>query len=214
MDLIICWPIGFDYPLWRKFIREQRKRFHRVIVIWTNNHNGKDLRTKVEEEMAKDDIAFMVAPPHNGDQDWRNTAVRHALGYSSSDWIWFTEQDFFVEDGFWDFIKKAIQEKCQLIYADDNGRMHPCSIFIQRSVLDLTSKDFSANPQEWDHFGKIQKDLEERPEPFLAKIIPGHLYYHMAGLTHNLRLKQDKKSIHYKPDEFKAYLEKINESTR
>jgi hypothetical protein len=208
LDLIISWPIGFDYPLWRKFVRKERSRFKRVIVVWTNNHNGLDLHAQIEEKMKKDDISFMQAPQHSGDQDWRNVAVNHALGYSQSDWVWFTEQDFLPKEGFWEEVEERMLE-VDIVSAYDQLRMHPCCIFIKRSVLEKTSKDFSADPDaKWDHFGQLQLELMNWEPPLVAYKISDSHYYHMAGLTHNMWLHQNGHLIGYHPEEFRSYLKK------
>lgn len=211
IDLIVAWPIGFDYPLFRQFIREDRKRFHRVIIVWTDNHNGLDLQKNIEQVMAKDDIAFLQAPSRDGDEDWRDVAMKKALSYSQSQWVFFTEQDFFIKEGFWEFVEKA-RDTSDIIYVDDNFRMHPCCIFIKRAVLERTSLDFSANPQDWDHFGKIQIDIFNFQDPITGSRIPPELYHHMNGLTHNLFLTQRKQKVNYKPEEFKAYLKDCKEA--
>lgn len=212
IDLVCAWPIGFDYPLFRQFIRENRYRFHRVVIVWTDNHNGLDLQKNIEQVMAKDDIAFLQAPSRDGDQDWRDVAMKKALSYSQSQWIFFTEQDFFPKEGFWDFIDTAMRAT-DMVYVNDNGRIHPCCFFIKRKVLELTSMNFGAKPEDWgDHFGLIQKELEEMKDAFLARSIPNELYYHMNGLTHNLFLTQRKQKVNYKPEEFKAYLKDCKEA--
>lgn len=213
IDLVCAWPVGFDYPLFREFIRNERTRFHRVVIVWTDNHNGLDLHTKIEEAMARDDIAFLTALSRDGDQDWRDVAMKKALSYSRSEWVWFTEQDFTPEEGFWNFVNMAIINGSDLVYVLDQVRIHPCCLFIKRAVLDKTSLDFSANPSVWgDHFGKIQKDLQDSPTPYLTRSIPNNLYQHMNGLTHNLFLTQRNQEVHYKPEEFKAYLDKCKEA--
>lgn len=209
IDLVVVWPQDFDYPLFRKLIRENREHFHRVIVVWSNMNTGRDVRKEVQEIMAKDDIAFMQAPQHTGEQDWRNVAINHALGYSSSEWLWFTEQDFSFYEPFWEVVTEYLK-KSDLVGITDSGRIHPACLFIKRSVLNKTSLDFSADPgAEYDHFGKIQKELMNWKEPLVFSEIPRDLYHHMNGLTHNLYLKHARKKVTYKPKEFKKYLKEV-----
>lgn len=211
IDLICAWPIGFDYPLYRKFIRENRQRFHRVVIVWTNNHNGLDLHQKIEEAMKTDDIAFIVTPTHTGDQDWRDVAMKKALEYSRSPWIWFTEQDFTPQEGFWEIVDEFMP-KVDLITINDNGRMHPASLFIKRKVLDQTDKDFSPVIDISDHFSRLQDQLMNWDPPLVAYTIAPQYYHHMNGLTHNLYLKQVGKHVTYKPEEFEEYLKKCEEA--
>lgn len=212
IDLVCAWPVGFDYPLFRQFIRENRTRFHRVVIVWTDNHNGLDLHSKIEEAMAKDDIAFLTAVSRDGDQDWRDVAMKKALSYSQSPWVFFTEQDFFPKEGFWDVVENQIMAGPDIIAIDTGKRMHPACIFIKRGVLNTTSLDFAANPPEYDHFGKIQKDLWDQNPPILVYTIPDKYYYHMNGLTHNLFLTQRDQKVNYKPEEFERYLKASKEA--
>lgn len=212
-DLIITWPDTIEFPLFSKFLNEDRDRFEKVIISFTETNWGGEV---VDQIMRSIDNAIFLPPvPAVSGEDWRNNAVNRALKHSFSPWVWFTEQDFFPHgEAFWT-VTADLMKYADAIGIKDSNRLHPCSLFIKRSMLDKTSKDFSAKPDEgYDHFGKIYQDLKE----LKAKIAypRPELYHHMSGLTHNLFLVKQGKQAIYKPEEFNEYLEKIKayESTQ
>ena len=204
-DIIITWPRNCDYPLWRQMIRDHRSKFNEVIVVFMETNVGEDYRQFIKDAMFADHVLFVQSPPLNyGTEDWRNVSVNAGLLHSlHSEWIWFTEQDFFFKDidSIWDIL--TIDDP-DYIGVEDGQRLHPCCLFIKRSVLAKTSKNFSANPPEYDHFGKIQKDLELLTKKHII-LLPGE-YNHMAGLSHNMRLITDGQKPNHRVEEFNKYL--------
>ena len=99
MDVIVCWPRFADYPRWRQFIRDERRRFGRVFVVFTE-HDGPDRSGWVRANFPE---ATCIDSPARGDRDWRDVAVNAALDLSEADRVWFTEQDFEITDPavFW-----------------------------------------------------------------------------------------------------------------
>lgn len=179
VDLIEVWPQHLDYPLHRQFIRDNRQRFAKVIIAFTDMQvNLPDQRKFIKEVMAEDDITFIDSDLVKADQDWRNMAVNTALRYSDAEWVFFTEQDFYSKEGFWEEVyDKASKFPLSAIGAVIGGRLHPCCIFIPRVTLETTSKNFGIVKDKLDHFGIIQQQLSSFIE------IDNNLYYHRAGLT-------------------------------
>lgn len=210
-DLIISWPTHTDYPLFRKFIYENRDRFSRVIVIWTDMQTGlEDYRHFITEIMAKDRINFIDNDPVAGDQDWRNIAVNKAVNFSNNEWIWFTEQDFFPTEIFWRVVDQ-LKDIYDVFGAVAGLRLHPCSIFIKRKLLDQTSKNFGVITDTLDHFGVLQQELENQQVPI--GIIPDNTYYHMNGLSQNMYFLQIGEEPNYNKEEFEEYCKKCLELT-
>lgn len=206
-DIIVSWPKNCDYPLWRQFIRKNRDRFNLVIIVFTETHQDPDYREFVKQAMRQDYVLFIDNPPIQAGQDWRDVAVKQALIHSfNSEWVWFTEQDFYItNESFWDKVAEASDvHKVPVIGTMDNGRLHPCCLFLRRDLLNALKKDFGAKPPEYDHFGFIQKQLEERLETVYA--LPENTYLHMNGLSHNWRLMAEGGKPNYRPEQFNLWL--------
>ena len=154
--------------------------------------------------MQKNWVLFSDNPPvHNN--DWRNVAINHALLQSyNAEWIWFTEQDFIIKDStyFWGTVYMADDNGAEFIAVKESDRIHPCCMFIKRSLLARTSREFSANPPLYDHFGKLTQEVEKLG-PKAHFIDKG--WQHMAGLSHNLRLVEEGGLPNYKPLEFDTF---------
>ncbi len=205
IDIIVTWPKNNDYPLWRYFIRANRPRFNKVIVCFMESNSGESYREFVMQEMAQDNITFLESPTIGPDQDWRDVAVNYSLQYSDGDWVWFTEQDFFTLTRFWNIVNVTIEaELNESIGVLDGPRLHPCCLFIKRELLDKTSKFFGIKSGVFDHFGKIQKDLEHKK--IKTYILPETCYKHLAGLSQNFYLLSIGQQPNYKPEEFTKYI--------
>ena len=204
IDLILAWPKSVDYPLWRQFLRDNRQRFNKVIIVFTETNQSPNLQDWLQKTMLQDDVVFLENPPYDPKRiDWRNLAITDALKYSDGDWVWFTEQDFIIKDQkFWSEIEGA-GKNTGVIYVNDDGRMHPCSLFLSKEILGKLNKDFSAKPPEYDHFGKIQRQLKYNE---IGYKISSHLYVHLNGLTHNWSLVQQGQQPNYRPEQFRMWV--------
>jgi hypothetical protein len=206
-DVIVTWPRNCDYPLWRQFIRDNRERFNLVLIVFMETNSGEDYRDFVKQSMFNDYVLFLENPQTNG--DWRNSAVNHALIQSyNAGWLWFTEQDFTTDNvGFWHEVSLAAEAGNEVVTIKEGNRMHPCCMFIKREALAKTSLDFSVDtvntPPTYDHFGRIQKDIESQNIP--TYIVPQG-YHHMAGLSHNMHIVSQGGMPNYKAEEFNQYL--------
>ncbi|MFE4707347.1 hypothetical protein [Peribacillus simplex] len=213
IDLILLWPNNCDYPLWRQFIRDNRNRLNRVIIVFTETNVLPKFQEFVQKNMMEDNVTFITNRDHSGNEDWRDVATNEALKYSDSEWVWFTEQDFIINDSkFWQDVQQlATVEKSIAVFQDFGApsgalrRMHPCCWFLHKTILSQIKKDFSAKPPEYDHFGCIQKQLHEKG--ILTAVIPENTYLHLNGLSHNWYLIQNgQKPIDYNPGQFKLWL--------
>lgn len=208
-DVIVTWPQNCDYPVWRYFIRTHRKRFNKVIISFMNPHDENfDYREFVKGAMAEDNVTFLQAPEMSG-EDWRNLSVNDALLHCESNWIWFTEMDFFVtSDKFWDEIHLQLMNGMHLIGIAQGGRLHPACIFAYRNLIERTRKDFGIVEGISDHFSKFQQDIEAMKDIRYVYLADENLYgyKHMNGLSHNWRLVTEGEKPVYRPDDFMDYL--------
>ena len=179
-DVIVCWPRSCDYPLWRQFIRDNRERFAKVIVVFTE-HDGLDYREFVRSAM--DDVTFLDSP-HEPNKDWRDVAVNAALDVSDAEWVWFTEQDFFITqpDEFWEDVEESERHAVAIGWREPiSHRWHPSSLFAKRSAIDETDRYFG--PEPVDHFYNFGRQMEA-VGPFLP-ITWRKPYEHLQGISQN-----------------------------
>lgn len=213
-DLIVIHPDCIVYPLWMRFIKRNRDRFNKVIVVFTDTNWGIRIRKEyIQQALKHQDITWL----DNGtatEGDWRDVATNKALKEVVSEWVWFMEQDFEPKEGFWEAIDRGMKAS-DLVYMKQGERMHPACFLIKKTVLDRTHKDFAAYPElGLDHFGRIQQELEnwvQWEKPLTATVVNSSFYYHMNGLTHNLHLLLTGKEPNYNTDEFRLYLQKCKE---
>lgn len=209
-DVIVSFPFHTDFPLWRQQIHDNRPLFAKVIIVFTNMNVQKDYREFIKMTMKDDNITFVDSDPVASPDDWRNIAVNTGLRFSTAEWVWFTEQDFFWKEDFWPAVYRHASD-VSIISVSVDGRMHPCCIFIRRQMLEEhTRKDFGVVPNISDHFSKIQEDLKDRTTVWLAD----NLYTHMSGLSQNMYLLtcrkffgKDPNEVMTYPKEFKKYCE-------
>lgn len=205
-DVIVTWPINCDYPLWRQFIRDNRHRFNEIIIAFHNTNLQDDFRLPVAEAMFADYIHFLEARAPKPGEDWRSVAINQSLLHSyNAEWIWFTEQDFIVDDAvFWNDISENSQ-KYDILAVFQGSRMHPCCIFIKRELLNKTRKNFGIIPDVADHFSIIQQDIEALQVP-IYHIEKG--FEHLNGLSHNISLLERGEAPNHKVPELKDWFKK------
>lgn len=207
-DLICIWPKHLDYPPFRLFIRLYRSFFSKVIVVFTDMHSFWDFTEEVMTHMQFDGVTFEFSYPAIGD-DWRNAATNQGLYKSDSPWVLFMEQDFFIKshkdlEHIW-----SRREFFNVIGFEEGKRLHPAFLLASRKSIDKTSKDFSAKPPEYDHFGKFTNELDSKEVCLLDEIeIKKNIgYQHMNGLSHNIYLASTNNVENiYKREEFIKYL--------
>lgn len=213
-DVIVTWPHTCDFPLWRKFIRDERHRFARVLVCFSTNMGGAvDYRDFVREQMA--DIAECFDSPPLDGRDWRDVAVNAALDRSDAEWVWFTEPDFFITDPeeFWvgelapggpDPTVLRIRlprDPVALGWKEHNPRWHPSSLFVRRWAIDRTARYFG--PVPIDHFYTFGVELTAMGD--VLYLVPT-TYEHLQGLAHNHYLADTGQPVTFHPERFVQYL--------
>ncbi|HYD35546.1 MAG TPA: hypothetical protein VD999_05740 [Vitreimonas sp.] len=208
-DLIVTWPTHCDYPIFRKLIRENRKRFGEVIITFSDANNIFNRVDFVKQTMKKDDVTFLRANSRGG--DWRNEAIQESLKESQSKWVLFIEQDFIIHKPEQFFFNLNIEmPKYDVIGFKEGERLHPGFLLIRRECLNQTCLDFGIVPNKLDHFGLITKDITRLG--FKVGLLDDlglerkKHYYHMNGLSHNLTLMQQGEKVTYQPDMFLSYL--------
>jgi hypothetical protein len=211
IDLIAVQASNVDFPLWRDFIHTHRDYFNKVVVVFMNPNEGDDYREFIKTAMAGDDITFMDSRPLTSGEDWRNVAVNQALDVCPSNWVWFTEQDFFVVSAaFWALIARLMLDRDAIGYKDGATRLHPSCLFVKRYFIDKTHRDFGIVPDRLDHFARFFTSLRLSGAN-IGLIEPSYngteIWYHMNGLSHNLTLLRRGELVTYKPDEFLGYLQ-------
>lgn len=205
MDVILAWPRNCDYPLYRDFLHNFRHFFTSVIIVFTETNEGEDYKEFIREQMKDDKITFMDSRPIQANEDWRDVAVNQALEVSKAEWVWFTEQDFFVlGPDFWAIVGGMLKANDAVGYKDGATRMHPSCLFVKREWIDKTGKNFGIEEGKSDHFAKFYTSLRLSG----AKIghLPAGNWMHMNGLSHNMYLLANDRPIIYKPTEFEQYL--------
>ena len=106
IDIVSQICIFTDYPIWRANIQKYRDKFKKVITYPSRHHGVIDL-----EEFWKRVFPETWVEPVEidyGKEDWRTAETNPCLKLSDSEWIWFTEADFFVKD--WNkFFSKSLK---------------------------------------------------------------------------------------------------------
>src|ERR1035437_1094641 len=92
VDLLLLWPEGVDYPLFREKLPLFRKHFNKLLVILTTS------TLPSIADFIKDNVGHEFITPDDEPGDWVNNAMRPALLRSNSDWICVMHQDFFFDD--------------------------------------------------------------------------------------------------------------------
>lgn len=211
-DVICSWPHHADYPLFRQMILENRKYFDHVYVVFTQStmpdpHFNRFLLKNVPY------MEFISPPDSVG--DWRNTAINYVLDhYSKAKNVLFLEQDFLIRDKrFWEVLFRDFEHN--FIYYQEGERIHPACALVTREVIDRTSRDFTARPPLYDHFGLFFREVNAMANGINIEDLGLHSnedYYHMAGFTQNYYCIQNNQPL-YKPEEFLAYnhyVQKVN----
>lgn len=211
-DLLLSWPRNCDYPKWRQFLRDNRQRFNEVLIAFTETNQGYDYRDFVRASLFQDYVQTINAPEPKAGEDWRNLAVNALLLHSyNAPWVWFTEQDFYPLEGFWEEVQTHENEGCDVIAAYQGGRMHPCCIFVNRNAINKTRKNFGIVPNKYDHFYLFQEDLEGN-DLKIGTINPD-TYLHYNGLSHNMTLLAKGEQPNYEPKAFAKWLNDSLKST-
>lgn len=193
-DVIVTWPTGMDYPLWRYMMTEHRKKFGQIYIVF--DQKGRPDFRKFLYRAFKN--AFFINMPDSG-YYWRHNAINLALSFSKSEWVWFTEMDFFFKEDY-GFVKMFEQaESCDGVVWDVGERYHPACCLLKRETVEKTDCYFDPayydkKPGEegltalLDHFTAFTWQLNQAGKFKTLKEIglkEGEDFYHMSDLTHN-----------------------------
>ena len=212
IDVITVWPMGVDYPLYRRFIRNYRSQFNEVIIAFTKSYNGFDFRPFIKKTM--ETCKFMDALEAPG--DWRDLATNVALGGSTGDNILFLEQDFMILSPT-DFFRAITNPSFDMTCYREGTRLHPAMIRVRSDLVRMTKRDFATVPDKYDHFWTFFQDLDNLKIPLEVMILDEadnkNMFHHLAGFTHNYNLciSNDLKSL-YKKAEFHEWNQKSIEA--
>lgn len=191
-DILTQWCVFNDYPIFRHHIGKYRHLFGKVILYPSRHHGFRDLEG-FAKSVFKETWVESVQIDY-GTEDWRQAETIPLLPHSDAEWIWFREQDFFVDD--WDkFFEDAsrLQEEADVFgwwHGSQFPYVHPCCLFIKRELLEQTNKDFRAHPEipGCDHFAMITRDAERLGAKIVKLQDIGYKNwknaFHLAGLTY------------------------------
>jgi len=183
-DVLITWPSGCDYPLFRYQIKLFRRWFNKVIVCFYE-HGKPDFTPWLRLNFGE---AVFTESAETGNA-WRERAVEKALKLSTSPFLLFSEQDFFWKDDRFLKLTFSAAQNFDTVGIKNEPRLHPCYLLTKRETLEKTSKDFGVQGYGKDHFSKVTaellkvgtfKDLKE------LSLYPISHYYHFSSLTWNL----------------------------
>jgi len=199
-DILITWPSGCDYPLCRFQLSAFRSYFGKVIITFYP-HGTPDFRGFIRK--THKDWTFIES--RESSVAWRETAVNLGLEESDSDYVLFTEQDFFWKDDH--FLRTVFEaaKKWDTIGLIQGCRLHPCFLLTKRSLIEKTSRDFSVKGKDQDHFYQFGKEIREVGSFVDLKdlgLFSGRDWYHLSSLTWNLFRVKDwtPREFHYLAD--------------
>lgn len=192
IDLICQYCVFNDYPMFRYWVQKYRSKFDKVFLYPSRHHGAVDFegfsRQYFQEWWVK------TVPIDYGVEDWRQAETIPCLRHSTSEWILFCEQDFFVKDWdkFWVDIEAAMptSDAIGMWNPTHYPYLHPCFLLVRQEALGKTDKDFSAHPEipGCDHYAMITRDLEKTGAR-ITKIedlgwVEWENCVHMGGLTY------------------------------
>jgi len=191
VDLVSQVCIYCDYPVWRAWIRKYRSKFNKIILYPSRHHGVIDLETFWRDVLRETWVD--PEPIDYAVQDWRQAETEPLLKHVESDWIWFSEADFFCKDWdnfFSDLEKESKKRDMMGLWNMTNfPYFHPSCLLIKTEMLNKTKKDFRAHPEinGADHFSMITKDVEKIGG--LTKSIQNMGWgedkaFHLGGLTY------------------------------
>lgn len=211
-DVIVTWPENCDFPIWRRWIAEERDRFAKVIVAFSPTPGLRDLRGHTRPLLEAAGVSCIDTRWADG-WDWRDAAVNAALNVSDAKWVWFTEPDFeVINPEFWElFNSYGVTSSGVVGVRFGEKRWHPCCLLARRNLIEQTDRYFGSEPV--DHFYAFGCQLNDWFGVHSLDLLEGTHFTHMAGLSHNHTLVERGEPVTYKPDEFAAYLQRCLERT-
>lgn len=174
-------PKHLDYPVWRYNLERFRDYFDSVWIALSDHWvEGQDLSNFVR---AKLQWCNFLEFKRSRD-DWRDDAINALLDKVDTEYVLFMEQDFLIKDNA--FFEKVFVKPHDFIYYKEDQRIHPSFALVKRSVVDKTSRDFSAQPPG-DHFYNFFNELPPGINIEELGVKNKEDYVHMAGTSQNYR---------------------------
>jgi len=210
--LITCWIKHCDYPLYRRFLKNYRQFFNKIVILFSEHNRWPYFDHFIHGSLADLDITFLDSKELDwGKEDWRNVATNEMLKYSDTEWVVSIEQDWFSKD--WNKLLNAVEEASkdnEYIgwWQESNKYIHPSFWFIKRALLDKTRKDFAAHGKH-DHFGWIAEDVKSLGGKTKTTQEMGFKdfedCFHLGGVNQNYLegLKPD--YVFHRPEIFSSY---------
>lgn len=220
IDVWLQHSIYCDYPVWRLNMLERNRDRFKKVVLYPSDHNREKsfknwLFDNVKETWVKDHTVDWFAPEG---VDWRQAEIEPMFAYSDAEWVYFTEQDWFVKDynKFYDMVQAEMDKGADAIgfwNATAFPYLHPASFFIKREVLEKTQKDFRAHPEidGCDHFAMLTRDLEKLGAKIVTYqdmgLVEWEDCFHLGGLTSNIidSVANPETYRFHRPDMFYVY---------
>lgn len=203
-DLLLTWPSSLDYPLCRWQLDEYRDFFDQVIISFYL-HGVNDFRDFLRRSIKRGTFVECGEQSVN----WRENCVLAGLSKSKSDWVVFSEQDFFWKSEHFLYTVFKETDESDVIGLRQGSRLHPCFLLVKRSTLEKTSKEFGVLGQDKDHFYGVSQDLLKIGKFKDIRdlgLLEGIDWYHFSSLTWNLfRIKDGDVSEFHEPLEFLVY---------
>lgn len=221
-DLVLQYCVYCDYPLYRSWLKKYRDKFNKVIIYPSRHHGKLDLEEFAKSVLPETWINDHVIDWTTSSIDWRQAEIEPCLEQVESDWIWFSEQDFFCKD--WDKLFTDIdkaKERADMIglwNPTNFPYIHPSLLIIKKEMLDKTDKDFRAHPgiNGSDHFAMITKDVQRLGGKIVTLQDMGYNCdvsvdadcFHLGGLTYVYQDWKGNGTDHFgvkSPEAFRAY---------
>lgn len=203
-DVVMVWPSGCDYPLCR-FQLQAFRNFFNNIVITTYKQGEPDFREFLKQVMKK---TTFVDGGVDG-PSWRERCTLAALDKTKSDWILFTEQDFFWKDDHFLYKIIAAAQKHDVVGVRQGERLHPCFLLVKKETLLKTHMDFSVNGDRKDHFWNVSQELLKLGSFMDIRdigLFEGVDWFHFSSMTWNLnRIKEGDVINFHEVAEFLVY---------
>jgi len=191
-DRILQYCIFVDYPLFRRHIAKYRDKFKKVILYPSRQHGVLDLEAFSREVFPETWVEPVKI--EYGVEDWRQAETDPCIVQSDAEWLWFTEQDFFVRDWdkFYADVEKAMPTSDAIGWwsATAFPYLHPSCFLIRRSIFEKTQKDFRAHPEIFgsDHYAMLTKNLLDMGARITTLQSLGYEQwkdaFHLGGLTY------------------------------
>lgn len=205
-DIVVIWPLAFDYPPFRQMIVDNRHLFNKIIVSFTRNsvaRNYGGFLSETHPDWTFIDVGYSRSPER---MCWYDSAVNGALDQVTSDHVLFLEQDFIPTEK--NFFEELLNTDYDLAYFIDGTRKHLCCFLAKMELVNKTNRMFSIVPNKpYDCFDKFTEEICSLTTN-VREIVPPEAL-HIAGLTFQYYCSINNKwDVIVKNENFIKYLKK------